>query len=451
MAAILTPGQIAVGKYFDKYRSLANSICFCGSSLGMMSLPPLVMYLIHQYGLRGSLLVYGGLLLNCAVGAAVVRPFKGTNSETPHGESYGTEKSERTCTETPSAVQRSQAGSNSEGILETNQNLHKDKQCCSPDKFHLSNSLPASSLLSAEVSEQKVSSTQTDVRNVADGERMFENAHSAILQTRHTSMPSSSQMATEWVQSKRQTRRNTNTVTDSLQDLDYDSANVGRRLYSSYASLHCVDGSMYLFTDRECPKAGDLAIQGDTIKLTSSKSSLCDFIRSIFDLSLFRHVRFMLFLFSTSFAMVSFANVTIYLIPRAEEHGISRDKAALFLTVAGGCDIIGRLILGVVSDVKKIGPHRVMVVGLLVMGVATLLLPLATTFNTMTVYVVLFGLIGSSGHLLCLPIVVMFVGGDRMPRAMGLVMSFHGIASAVSPPILGKSDRLNIVHIFSVF
>ncbi|XP_064615548.1 monocarboxylate transporter 2-like [Liolophura sinensis] len=399
----------------------------------MMSLPPLVMYLIHEYGLQGSFLIYGGLLLNCAVGAAVVRPIKGAYSEAAGPESIETGKSKRACTEAPSVVQKFQAAGKSEGISEY-QSLFKDKKCRSPDISHLPNSLPESSMLSAEVYEQKLSNTQTNSNNAIDDEQMFERAHSSA-QTRHTSMPSSSKMAKEWLQSKRQPNRNINTVTNSLEEPDFENSH--RRWCSSYASLHCVDGSMYLFTDRECPMAEDLSFQRGPESLSSTKPSICDFIRSIFDFSLFRHVRFMLFLFSTSFAMVSFANVTIYLIPRAEEYGIGRDKAALFLTIAGGCDIIGRLILGVVSDVKKIGPHRVMMVGLLVMGIATLLLPLAVTFNTMTVYVVLFGLIGSSGHLLCLPVVMMFVGGERMPRAMGLVMSFHGIASALSPPILG--------------
>lgn len=63
-----------VGLYFDRRRSLAGAIILAGSSLGGLGLPPLFRFLLDTYGLRGALLVTGGILFQTMVSAMLMRP-----------------------------------------------------------------------------------------------------------------------------------------------------------------------------------------------------------------------------------------------------------------------------------------------------------------------------------------------------------------------------------------
>lgn len=409
-----------------------------------MTLPPLVMYIIHQYGLRGSFLIYGGIFLNCAVGGALVRPFKGANSKIEPSESADADETDSGLLTDLSTTKVLHTRSNEENAEPTglspaqsgdsvkNVECPKDQGESGILRFgsvppenrnehHAGDQGPPLNAL-ASPQEEGFSQTYEALENSSD-----EGVEKGLQDCRNPCLGIGNR---EQVDNDSESECSDAVHGGSTELICSDMTDQG--VYRSHASLHCIDGSMYLSPGRHCPDA-------KKAKSSGRKNKLFFAFRYFIDFTLFRNARYMFFLLSTCFSMVAFVNLTIYLIPRAEECGISRDKAALFLTITGGCDIFGRLILGVISDLRTIGPDRVMMIGLCLMGIATLLLPLARTFNTMTVYMVIFGLIGSSGHILSLPIVMKFVEEERMPRAMGLVVSFHGISNVVSPPVLGKS------------
>jgi hypothetical protein len=68
------PAIILVGFYFRRRRSLANSICKCGIGVGAVAFPPLIPLFLQHFGLRGSLLLVGGICLNMLVAAMLLRP-----------------------------------------------------------------------------------------------------------------------------------------------------------------------------------------------------------------------------------------------------------------------------------------------------------------------------------------------------------------------------------------
>lgn len=63
-----------IGKYFFKKRPIANGIAMAGSPVFLSTLAPLNTWLYDQFGWRGSFLILGGLLLNCCVAGALMRP-----------------------------------------------------------------------------------------------------------------------------------------------------------------------------------------------------------------------------------------------------------------------------------------------------------------------------------------------------------------------------------------
>ncbi|XP_070758746.1 monocarboxylate transporter 2-like [Enoplosus armatus] len=63
-----------ISKYFLVKRPLANGLAMAGSPVFLCFLAPVNQYLLVKFGWRGSLLILGGLMLNCCVAGALMRP-----------------------------------------------------------------------------------------------------------------------------------------------------------------------------------------------------------------------------------------------------------------------------------------------------------------------------------------------------------------------------------------
>ncbi|KAL7860431.1 hypothetical protein AOLI_G00167800 [Acnodon oligacanthus] len=70
------PSVTMVGHYFVRRRAFANALSSTGTALGLSTLPLLANFLLGCFGWRGSFLVLGGVLLNCCVCGAMMRPLE---------------------------------------------------------------------------------------------------------------------------------------------------------------------------------------------------------------------------------------------------------------------------------------------------------------------------------------------------------------------------------------
>ncbi|XP_060801489.1 monocarboxylate transporter 13 isoform X2 [Amyelois transitella] len=83
---IYLPSVVAVGYYFETRRSLATGIAVCGSGVGTFTFAPLASYLLEQFGSwQGANLLLAGLILNCVIFGALMRPlvYPKTSGEKP--------------------------------------------------------------------------------------------------------------------------------------------------------------------------------------------------------------------------------------------------------------------------------------------------------------------------------------------------------------------------------
>lgn len=64
---------VIVAYYFDKRRSFATGISVCGSGIGTIIFPPIIQYLISEYGWRGSTVLLAGIFLNMSVCGALMK------------------------------------------------------------------------------------------------------------------------------------------------------------------------------------------------------------------------------------------------------------------------------------------------------------------------------------------------------------------------------------------
>ncbi|XP_034952770.1 monocarboxylate transporter 12 isoform X2 [Chelonus insularis] len=73
---IYLPAVVCVGYYFETKRSLATGIAVCGSGFGTFAFAPLANFLVESYNWKGAHLILAGLILNCAVFGAMMRPLE---------------------------------------------------------------------------------------------------------------------------------------------------------------------------------------------------------------------------------------------------------------------------------------------------------------------------------------------------------------------------------------
>ncbi|XP_058062284.1 monocarboxylate transporter 9 [Anopheles bellator] len=71
---IYLPAVVAVGYYFETKRSLATGIAVCGSGFGTFAFAPLANMLLEHFDWKNANLILAGLILNCAIFGAMMRP-----------------------------------------------------------------------------------------------------------------------------------------------------------------------------------------------------------------------------------------------------------------------------------------------------------------------------------------------------------------------------------------
>lgn len=74
LALNFQPSLIMLNRYFNEKRPLANGLSAAGSPVALCCLSPLGQVLQYHYGWRGGFLILGGILLNCCVCAALMKP-----------------------------------------------------------------------------------------------------------------------------------------------------------------------------------------------------------------------------------------------------------------------------------------------------------------------------------------------------------------------------------------
>lgn len=77
------PTVYIVTSYFVRLRGLANGICISGSAFGSIILPPILRYLLEEFGYRGAILIMGGITLNTWVAALFYEPVENHMKRVP--------------------------------------------------------------------------------------------------------------------------------------------------------------------------------------------------------------------------------------------------------------------------------------------------------------------------------------------------------------------------------
>ena len=68
-------GHVIINSYFNKRRGIAQGIVSSGAGAGVFLLAPLKQYTLVEYGWRGTMLIFAGIMLHFCVCACLMRPY----------------------------------------------------------------------------------------------------------------------------------------------------------------------------------------------------------------------------------------------------------------------------------------------------------------------------------------------------------------------------------------
>ena len=147
---------------------------------------------------------------------------------------------------------------------------------------------------------------------------------------------------------------------------------------------------------------------------------------------------YIMFIFVAAINVVGMVQITTFLPAHSEDIGISRQDIALLLTIMGSLDLVSRLALAAVSDLKILKRHHILAITAIITGIVTNFIHFFRDFNTMLVLVITFGLFGQVYDGMHPIIIADFVGVEHMSTAMGFTTLLHGIMLSISSPLMGN-------------
>lgn len=190
----------------------------------------------------------------------------------------------------------------------------------------------------------------------------------------------------------------------------------------------------------QCKSLQNIPIESDTSSSDESNKqpdSLCEKILSVIDLSIFTDFIFIFFGISNFFTSLGFNAPFIYIVDQATSLDIKPEYADWLLSTIGISNTIGRVILGLLADLKCMNRLYLYATVLTISGLATIAEPFFTSFIGLFTYSALFGFT-SGGYVSITSIVLVdLLGIKKLTHAFGILLVFQGVATAIGPPIVG--------------
>ncbi|KAL3847658.1 hypothetical protein ACJMK2_018559 [Sinanodonta woodiana] len=144
------------------------------------------------------------------------------------------------------------------------------------------------------------------------------------------------------------------------------------------------------------------------------------------------------------FTLVSFLlffghfNFILFLPLSAESNGIHRYWRALLISIAGICDLIGRILVGILGDSNKLARYKILAVCTGISGINILMYEIATVYWWKAMHVGIYGFFGGAYVAILTPVLIDFVGLMLMPPVLSVVLFIQGFGAAIGQPVLGK-------------
>lgn len=431
------PTVYIVTSYFVRLRGLANGLCISGSALGSIILPPVLRYLLVNFGYRGACLIMGGITLNVWVAAIFYQPVekhlkrvkkvkqveKLVGDDTIMEESEGNDDPEMgTSTgQDRSAIKPKFMITGDDTPIATPTLEHK-----SPDIFRFN---PKNGLIDGFA--RSVSAAAVPASYLKDDLNSRQRKISTPIKEEHRNLTFSSQLNAGDSHVRlnrlnsirgRPPRRSPSTSSFQYISTPYHGSTLSThqpREFASHLSLRSIAESF----KPSSKQAGEKSKESGANKY--------------FDLSLLKDPTYLVILISNSTNAIGYTNFIILLPAYAITLGFDKSLAAYLLSIVSTLDLVGRIGGSALSDTNLIPKTWYFVGGLSISGLALAMLPLATSYTMVSVFCALFGL--ASGTYVGITAIIMaeMLGTERLTSSYGISLFVNGILQLIGPPICG--------------
>ena len=386
--------------------------------MGALSFPPLVQYLLDEYGLQGVLMILAGIVFNFTVTGALLRPpsFYDKNKRQKTLKEIEKEKEDKY-----NVVSRDNFKTlgkeltllvEEDNVVKTGPKLFKSHE-------HLQ--IEPMERLRTYSDTSKMKRPKSNIKGV------LENGHSSSV-------------------------RSLKHLVDSVQQQQFTMTGSAVDIVGSFYNI---PGTPLTSIENEKDKDGENSKTSKEICCTAIPRTLKSILLQIFSKDVLCNRLFIMFMFVVCFDICGVANVAVFLPAHSEDVGISRKDIALLLTIMGSIDLVSKFTLAFISDIKCLKRHHMVAIASIITGIVTNFVHFFKDFNSMLIIVITYGLFGQT-YVGMFPVIVAdFVGVEHMSSAMGIVTLLHGAMLSITSPIIGnllfiKILQLMIIIIFHV-
>lgn len=417
--------------YFVRLRGLANGICISGSAFGSIILPPILRYLLEEYGYRGAILIMGGITLNTWVAALFYEPVENHMKRIPK-DSLESDDFNNVIDEEDEGITLEFAKPNQQVIEETGSKI-STKNSDYPQlssKSHIPISARSSFVINVDnARNQNDESNQHQIRKISTAissnyDPKNENVinSSASLYAAPDSRFSHSSRLSRLNQHRtiaRVPKRSPSTSSFQYVSTPYHGSTLSFQPeeFASHLSLKSIASSFNPIA--ACSKH----------KKTKSK---------FLDLTLLKDPVYLVILISNSTNAIGYTNFIILLPTFATTLGFDKNLAAYLLSIVSVFDLVGRIGGSALSDWTTFIPKTwYFVGGLALSGFSLSVLPFASSYKMVSFWCGLFGL--ASGTYVGITAVIMadLLGTERLTSSYGISLFVNGILQLIGPPICG--------------
>lgn len=161
--------------------------------------------------------------------------------------------------------------------------------------------------------------------------------------------------------------------------------------------------------------------------------------KPLLELSLLKDFPFLALCLSVVLFTMSMMSTFVFLPTLAKSRGVSQMEAAYLVSIIGVSDSLARFSSGVILDLKRIKPYRVLAYNGVMFGVAivSVVMPTIKSFYGFAVASALYGILAGTYVAQKSVIVIDILGLEKMASSFGLVLGFQGIGSLIGPTISG--------------
>lgn len=409
-------------------RSLSSAgICSSGSGVGTLIFPPLITYLIDKFSFSGTLMLLAGILLNCCVCGAFYRPLKVCNSQNVRT---------RTATNRPqvtSAAETADAQGENHNLFPPLENLGAHFQGHSQGNLGEGSVDFCQRRWTMTAHDTGMKSNGSDQRSTGQKDPPRRIYHrSELLEL----LPPLDRHAV----AVHRNRRPFFHVHQHHHHCQHQHRGAMIRDFASCPEL-AINHSNIQFQKDEKPPAecSDRSrAQQKVVYICSLKKRFLKFWQMIFDLELLLDWKFITF-FISNFILYAWYDLPYLFLPDyGMEMGIDETSSALLISILGGMNTVGQIMVGYLGDLRCVDPVLLYAIWIVLTGVANLFLPLLTSFATLVVYVCCFGIFVSANYSLCSVIIVDLFGIEKLTTGYGLLLLGQGFANSVFPPVIGE-------------